>query len=129
MAQGVAWSLDLRIRAVEAYNNGEGTLSEVAERFNIGRRTLSLLLLRERETGTVEPSKNRGRPPRRVDDAGRDRIRSLVQARPDATLDELTDAYNSGATPESRISRQTLGREVRRLDLTQKKDPDCVGEG
>lgn len=123
MAQGVAWSLDLRIRAVEAYNNGEGTLSEVAEQYKIGRRTLSLLLRRERETGTVEPSKNRGRPPRRVDDTGRDRIRLLVQARPDATLEELTDAYNNDSTPESRLSRQTMGREVHRLGLTRKKRP------
>ncbi len=123
MAQGIAWSLDLRVRAVEAYNNGEGTLSEVAEQFNIGRRTLSLLLRLERETGTVEPSKNRGRPARRVDDAGRDRIRLLVQGRPDATLDELTDAYNESSTPEDRISRQTMGREVRRLGLTRKKRP------
>jgi transposase len=123
MAQGVAWSLDLRIRATEAFNNGEGTLSEVADQFKIGRRTLSLLLRRERETGTVEPSKNRGRPARRVDDAGRDRIRLLVQNRPDATLDELADAYNDGSTPESRLSRQTMGREVRRLGLTRKKRP------
>ena len=123
MAQGVAWSLDLRILAVEAYNNGEGTLSEVAEQFKIQRRTLSLLLRRDRETGTLEPSKIRGRPARRVDDAGRDRIRLLVQVQPDATLDELTDSYNAGSTPESRISRQTLGREVRRLGLTRKKRP------
>lgn len=123
MAQGKAWSLDLRIRAVEAYNNGEGTLGEVAELFTIGRRTLSLLLRRERETGTVEASKSRGRPPRRVDDAGRDRIRLLVLDRPDATLDELTDAYNYDSTPDSKISRQTMGREVRRLGLTRKKRP------
>lgn len=123
MGAGVAWSLDLRILAVEAHNNGEGTLKEVAEQFRIGRRTLAEWLRLEREGGSLEPSKIRGRPSRRVDGTGRERIRQIVQNRPDATLEEIRDAYNADPETVITISRQTVGREVARLGLTQKKRP------
>jgi putative transposase len=121
MPAGVPWSLDLRVLAVEAYNNGEGTLKEVAEQFRIGRRTLSELIRRERETGTLEAKENRGRPPRRVDEAGLVRLNRIVESRPDATLDEIRDAYNADPESAAAISRQTVGREVARLGLTRKK--------
>jgi len=113
--------LDLRILAVEAYNNGEGTLKEVAEQFRIGRRTLSELLRRERETGTLEANKDRGRPLRRVDEAGLVRLSRIVESQPDATLEEIRDAYNADPETIAAISRQTVGREVARLGLTRKK--------
>ena len=119
MASGVALSMDLRTRAVEAHDNGEGTLQEIADRFCIGRTTLCDLLRRRRLTGSLEPAKIRGRKAKSVDEAGRERIRALVVEQPDATLEELTERYNARATVT--ISEATMGREVRALDLTRKK--------
>lgn len=119
MASGSPLSMDLRVRAVDAYENGEGTLQEIADRFCIGRTTLCDLLRLYRYAGTLEPSKTRGHKPKSVDDAGRERIRELVAARPDATIEELTDAYNAGAALT--ISDATMGREIRAMKLTRKK--------
>jgi len=66
----------------------------------------------------LEPLKNRGQPPRRVDEAGRERIRLLVENQPDATLEEICDAYNADAETGASISRQTVRREVARLGLS-----------
>jgi transposase len=106
--------MDLRVRAVDAYENGEGTLQEIANRFCIGRTTLCDLLRLHRYAGTLEPSKTRGHKPKSVDDAGRERIRELVAARSDATIEELTDAYNVSAAVT--ISDATMGRDHRGAD-------------
>lgn len=113
-------SMDLRVRAVEAYENGEGTLQEIADRFCIGRTTLCDLLRRERVTGSLEPSKTRGHTPHLIDAKGRERIRALVAAHLDATFEELAALYNENA--EAAVSRATMGREVREMAITKKKE-------
>jgi transposase len=127
MASGKALSVDLRTRAVEAYENGEGTLQEIADRFCISRTTLCNLVRLQRYTGSLEPSTVRGHKPKSVDEAGRERIRALVAEQPDALLEELTDRYNAAA--ETPISRATLGREVQRMGLTRKKRPSGRSSG
>lgn len=118
---GWALSMDLRERAVEAYHNGEGTIPEVAAQFHIGTATLGRWLRRLRETQSLEPAKEKGHNPAKVDDAGRETIRRLVAEAPDRTLAELTVAYNAVAAMS--ISIATLGREVREMGLTRKKNP------
>lgn len=116
---GRAWSLDLRRRAVDAYENGEGTLQEIADRFCIGRTTLCDLLRRYRETNSLAPAAVRGHRPRSVNEAGRELIKEIVAAKPDGTLAELTAVYNARA--EKAISRTTFGCAVRAMKLTLKK--------
>jgi hypothetical protein len=55
MGQGKAISLDLRERAVDAYENGEGTYQEIADRFCIGRTTLCDMVRMSRYANTLEP--------------------------------------------------------------------------
>ena len=121
MASGSPLSMDLRIGAVEAHDNGEGTLQEIADRFCIGRTTLCDLLRLRRLTGSLEPSKMRGRRAHLVDQAGRERLRVLVAAQPDATIAELTERYNAEA--EVSVSEATVGRALKALKLTRKKRP------
>lgn len=74
-----------------------------------------------RYAGTLEPIHDRRpRSDRKVDDAGKERLRALVESRPDATEDELTDAYNADATEP--ISRSTIGRVLRGMGLSRKKE-------
>ena len=59
MARGKTLSLDLRERAVNAYENGEGTYQEIADRFCIGRTTLCDMVRLSRYAGTLEPIKDK----------------------------------------------------------------------
>ncbi|MDB5096338.1 MAG: helix-turn-helix protein [Cyanobacteria bacterium RYN_339] len=119
MARGKTISVDLRERAVNAYENGEGTYQEIADRFCIGRTTLCDLVRLSRYANTLDPLNGRRRTDHRIDEIGRGRIEALVLASPDATLAELTDAYNAGT--DKPMSTSTLGRAVRALELSRKK--------
>jgi len=48
-----AFSLDLRERSVAAYDRGEGTLQQVAERIQVSSGMVKKLLLQRRRTGDL----------------------------------------------------------------------------
>ena len=48
---GKPLSMDLRRRVIDAVDNGEGTLEEIAARFCVGRTSICNILRRERLTG------------------------------------------------------------------------------
>src|SRR6476646_78147 len=112
-----AYSTDLRERALDAYEGGEGSQSEVARRYRIGERTLSAWLRTAREEGRRSP-----RPPRggRAPLGGeREALAGLVAERNDATLAEYADrlAERTGV----RRSASALCRALKALGLVRKK--------
>ncbi|GEM_PF-5279674 len=70
--------IELRQRIVDAYNNGEGTYQELAERFMVGRATVDRVL--NRAGGKQKSS---------VDEAGKQFLTDTLEALPDSTLVEL----------------------------------------
>lgn len=116
-----ALSTDLRIRIVEARAQDRQTYEQLAERFGVGRASVSRVLRLARETGSVEPTPHAGGTPKRVTATEHAVLHELIRARPDATLAELCAdlATRTGV----RISRSTMSRELRRLQLTLKKSP------
>ena len=111
-------STDLRERVVTAYEKGEGTLEEVAERFGIGMATAKRWVWRWRKEGTLEPRRHPGNPPL-VDDDGLEVLREIVAAHADYTRDELADELD--ARIGVRVSVATMGRMLRRIGWTRKK--------
>ena len=117
----MAYSLDLRVRAVELYQGGEYTYDEVAEMFAIGRASVSRWLSLKRENGTPHRRKHGGGPPIAVDEKGVEIVISLVEQTPDLTLEELTNRYNRRRKKRS-VSIATIGRVLRNtLGFTRKK--------
>lgn len=47
------YGLDLRERAVAAYEAGEGSYADIADRFSVAKRTLERWVERGRRTGSV----------------------------------------------------------------------------
>src|SRR5262245_41855051 len=68
----MAWarSMDLRERVSAAYAEGNATYEAVAERFRLGRATVSRWLRLHRETGNVAPKAHRCGNPPKVDERG-----------------------------------------------------------
>lgn len=89
-----AYSLDLREKAVSAYENGEGTQEEIASRFSIGRRTLQEWLVLKKETNSIEPKEYIycGRLPI-INEKGSLFVKKLIEEKPDILIAEICSLY------------------------------------
>ena len=109
--------IPLRKRIVEAYTQGlSGTYTQTAELFGVGPATVSRLLRRYRETGSVEPRRRGGNNPRRVD---LDWLREHARAHPEARLIDRVHAWEQESGV--RVSRQTMSVSMRAIGWTYKK--------
>jgi len=108
------YSMDLRKRVLEDCDAGLMS-KEVAAKFRVSRSWVDRLKQRRRENGEVAP-----RPQtvfKKQAFAGQeDRLRTLVDMKPDQTLAELRDALHSSA------SLSSVWRALNRLDLSLKKN-------
>ena len=111
-----AYSLDLRTRVLADWDRGLTTRA-VATKFSVSASWVRRLKPRRRDTGEVAPRPPRPRQPTLTPHL--DRIRELVAAHPDVTLEELR------ALRGVAVCVATLWAAVRRLGLTVKKK--CSG--
>jgi len=115
-----AYSIDLRQRIVNACKKAEGTAREVAKRFMVTPKTVYNYLNLERETGSIAPRPHGGGPEPKLDDAGVQEVRAVLEEKNDRTLAEVADELD--ARLKVRVSRSTVQRVVDRLGLTRKKN-------
>lgn len=114
-----AYSMDLRERIVAAVHMPGATYDSVAQQFSVGRATVSRLLRRLRETGSVAPAAKKGRPPRVLSESDRAVLVALVTESPDATLTELVDDLEVAIG--KRVGTSTVGRALAQEGFTRKK--------
>lgn len=117
---GYGHGLDLRTRIVDAYENGEGSIREVAERFVVSPGTVQSYLKIKRATGRLDPRPVSGGIAPIIGAEGLQKVRQVVEEHPDATTEELADelARNHAIA----VSRPTMGRALQRLGITRKKN-------
>lgn len=115
-------SSDLRIRLVNWYTDGKGTLREAAEHFDVGEATAKRWVARFKRSGDIEPRPMGGsRRKRRLTETDHDRIHRMLRDDPSLTVLELCDRLAEDGGPA--VSRTTMTRALARLDLTRKKTP------
>jgi transposase len=108
--------MDFRIAVASDYDLS-GSSIETAETFGCSEAWVRRLIKRRRETGSLElPPRRTPRDAYKLDDADRERLSTLIKAKPDMTLAELAEALGHKA------SVPTVWRETRRWDPSQ-KDP------
>ena len=110
---------DLRQRVIDAWRQGQGTLEQLAETFRIGRTTLRRWVDRFRTTGSVDPLPHGGGHPSLIPPDSLGIVMTLVEEHNDATLPQLAQDYS--ACTDQPVSCSTLGRALKRLDITRKK--------
>jgi transposase len=109
------YSLDLRQRVVESYENGEGTYEELAEVFGVSLSWVEKLLRRWRETGSIAPKPHGGGRQAKITGKKLERLKALVEENPDATLEELRRKCQVEG------SIMSVFRALKRLGITLKK--------
>jgi transposase len=62
-----AYSEDLRIRIVKAYEQRLGTIREIAKQFQVGKNFVNDLLQKWKNTGSVKPKRQGGGPKPKLD--------------------------------------------------------------
>ena len=91
-------STDLRARIVAAYDRGDGTRQQVAERYDVSLGLVKKLLQQRQRTGDIDPRHRfSGRKPK-ITVHYQQRLRSLVRDHPDMTLEELREAIGIDCT-------------------------------
>ena len=114
-----AYSLDLRERVVAAIEGGLST-HQAAARFSIGISTAGAWARLKRSQGNVRPGRQ-GKPKGSVLDGHADFILSVLEGKPDTTLDELVERL--AAERAVRIVRTAVWKFLDRCDMTHKKRP------
>lgn len=127
MGRGKTISVDLRERIVHAVEVEGQSYREAAARFAVGEASVSRYLGLYRHKGSVAPVIKRKRRPTVFDEVDRDMLRTAVGALPDWTLPELVEAMFDFTG--KRVSTATMGREVRALGITKKKNAVRHGAG
>ena len=85
-------SIDLRERILAAYDRGDGTRFQIAERYDVSLGMVKKLLQQRRDTGDIAPRHYRsGRKPT-ITEKHKRHLERLVRDRCDMTLAELRSA-------------------------------------
>ena len=108
------YSMDLRERVLKAWK-ASSDADEIAARFGVSRAWVHRLAQRQRETGSIGPRKQT-KFRSRVLAGQEERLKALVNAKPDATLAELREELPTTA------ALSTLWLALDRLRLTVKKN-------
>lgn len=114
-----AFSDDLRRRFLSAYDRGEETLEELAERFMVSLAYGKKLRGQLRRTGQMERIEQRRGTPRKLLDEHREQLRRWLAAVPDLTLEQLREKL--GQERGLVISRAQVARALKRMGLKLKK--------
>ena len=116
-----AYSLDLRERVRRAWEQEQGSRTEIAARFEVSVSFVRDVRRRVRESGSAAAKAHGGGAPRRADARQDKLLAGLVGTRGDDTLAEHAESL--AAQPGGvRLSAATICRALQRLRLTQKKE-------
>ena len=110
--------IELRERAVRAYEGGNESFEEVAARFSVAVRALQRWVYLKRETGTVAP---RPRGGGNYSNVNISLLEKLLAGAGDATSHELTAAYNRAVKRTERVHRSSVQRALWRAGYVFKK--------
>ena len=114
----LAYPKALRIRVVNAVEQGEGTIAEISTLFGVGLTFVKKMLRLHRAGADLAP-RHGGGPVARLHDPELALLRHEVEQQADVTLEELQRTL--AAQRQVRVSRATICRALQRLGLPRKK--------
>jgi transposase len=114
-----AYSLDLRQRVVQAYEQGQGSIPEIGERFGVGTAFVKKMLRQWRATGDLAPLAHGGGKPPSLTERQRQLLKRQVRQQSDISLAELQSLLDEQEKVQVHVS--TISRALSGLGLRLKK--------
>lgn len=114
------YSLDLRQKIIDTYDEGETSQRELAKQFRVALSFIEKLLKQYRETGSIAPKKRTQQTPTKLNTEQLATLEQLVTDHNDATLAELRDLLYQKT--DVLVSIATVDRMLKKLNLTVKKN-------
>lgn len=114
---------DLRERIVAAYDRGEGTRQQIADRYEISLGMVKKLLQQRRHTGDIGARHRFSGAKPKITEAHQRQLGRLVAKYPEMTLDELRNAIGVSCTCQAihyALGRMGLSLRRRRSVLPNK---------
>ena len=111
------YSLDLRQRVMEAYDEGRWTVSQIAGRFRVGEWWIYKLKRQRQREGSLAPRKGPVGQPPSLQGKGAKALTRYVDRHPDATLEQIRQKLRLSCTVV------TVHNTLRRLGYRFKKNP------
>src|SRR5688572_10874358 len=109
------YSNDLRCKIVEAYENGDHSLDEVADLFGVSLATVKNFLRRKRLTGSSDALPHAGGKPPSLNEKARTSVREAIKGNNDLSLKELRKLLKRKHKKE--VSLPTISRLLHTLGL------------
>jgi len=122
-----AYSNDLRRKFLQAYDEGEGTLEELAEQFRVSLGWAKKISARRTLTGDADAPVWRHGPVSRVSEPIQKWIREQIRKQPDITLRELQERL--GESQHVHLSTVWIWVVLQQLGLRRKKNSARSGAG
>lgn len=113
-------SNDIRIRVVQAYDSGDVSYREVAERFDVAFNSVVRWVSLFRNHGDVSPRHCGSKILPKIRDEHFDELKTLIAEKPDRTLEELALCWNQ--QHDSDVHRSSIHRALNRAGITRKKN-------
>lgn len=114
-----AYSLDLRHRVVQAYEQGEGSITEIASLFGVSTAFVKKMLRQWRATGDLAPLAHGGGKPASLSARQRQLLKRKVREQNDISLAELQSLLEVEEKVQVHVS--TISRALASLGLPLKK--------
>lgn len=115
----MATPVRLREAIIRAFHDRGLSYEAIADLLAVGRATVSRVLRRHRETGSVQPRPRGGGNFSPIRDDAEQQLRILIATQPDLTVAEM--AAELGRATGIRTSRSSVQRALVRLGYTRKK--------
>ena len=112
-------SPDLRRRIVTLYERGEGSIRQLAKRFQVSPDSVRCLIKQYRASGSIAPKPYTGGPQPTLQATHHEVLRELIETDNDATLAQL--AQRLATRTGTHVSSSTISRTLSKLGITRKK--------
>jgi transposase len=113
------YSNDLRVKMLEAYETGAGSLRELASQFRVSWGYSKKIRAHQVRTGEkMRPAQLRHGPVSRIREAEQEKLRTWLREQPDLTMAELRERLAGDGVA---VSKSRVGQVLRKMGLVRKK--------